>query len=71
MGHDLCVEQPPEIDRRRVRVGLAILGVVFLVSALLAIAVDDPLGRVVMSALVVVSLVRAFLLIRTIRRGQL
>ena len=63
-------ESADEVNRRRVRGGLAIVSVVFLVALALALIVDDPLGRVIMSAVVIVSMVRAFLLVRSLRKER-
>jgi hypothetical protein len=71
MGHDLSVDQPPsDVDPRRVRIGLVILSVVFLVALVLIAVVDDPIGRAMMVVVVLISLVRAALLVRSIRRDR-
>jgi hypothetical protein len=57
-----------EIDPRRVRAGLAVVSLTFLVALVLALVIDDPLGRTVMAGIVVASLVRAALLVRSLRR---
>ena len=58
----------PDVDPRRIRIGVAILGVTFVVAVVLALIVTDPLGRTIMIAVTVVSFVRAALLIRSLRR---
>jgi hypothetical protein len=72
VGHDLPVNEPAndDVDPRRVRLGLAILTVVFLVALVLVAVVDDPVGRALMVAVVFIALVRAALLVRSIRRDR-
>jgi hypothetical protein len=72
MGHDLAVNQPQsnDVDPRRVRIGLAIVTLIFLVALVLIAVVDDPLGRAMMVVVVLISLVRAALLVRSIRRDR-
>ena len=71
MSHDRSVDQSPnEVDPRRVRIGLAILTVVFLIALVLVAVVDDPVGRAMMVAVVFISIVRAWLLVRSIRRDR-
>ncbi len=60
-------DELPQIDPRRVRFGLALVTVVFLVALVLLVTIDDTLGRAVMAAIVVVAVVRAFLLMRQAR----
>ena len=67
MGHDLDVEPTDEVDRRRVRIGLVMVSVLVLVTFVLLVAVDEPLGKAIMGAVMFAALVRAALLIRTIR----
>jgi hypothetical protein len=61
---------PPraEIDPKRIRLGLALVTAVFLVSLVLAAIIDDRLGRAVMAAIALSSLLRAVLLVRSVRR---
>jgi Flp pilus assembly protein TadB len=58
----------PEIDPRRVRAGLIILAVVVAVAVILVLAVDQPLLRAVMIAVIVFTFVRMFLITRAVRR---
>ena len=58
----------PEFDARRVRLGLALVTAAVVVAAVLLLIVDDPVGRLVMGAIVVAGVVRAFLLSRSLRR---
>ena len=62
------MEPSEDVDRRRVRIGLAIVSALVLVTFVLLLTVDEPLGRAVMGAVMFAALVRAALLIRTIRR---
>lgn len=64
------MEPSPPVDRRRVRIGLSVVTVLFLVTLVLLAVVDDPLGRAVMGAVLVVTLVRAALLVRSLRRDR-
>jgi uncharacterized membrane protein len=70
MRHASGMPEDPsdEYDPRRIRAGLIILGVVVLVAAVLAIALDDGLARLVMFAIVVFTVARMYLLTRRIRR---
>jgi hypothetical protein len=54
----------PEVDRRRVRAGLAIVTLVLLVALVLLFVVDSALGRVILGAIVVFTIVRATLIVR-------
>lgn len=56
-----------DIDRRRVRIGLAIVGVLVLVAFVLLLTIDEPLGQAIMGAVMFAALVRAALLVRSIR----
>jgi hypothetical protein len=58
----------PELDPRKVRIGLMIVTAVFVVAAVLIVVIDDPFGRAVMGAVAAVAVVRAFLLSRSLRR---
>jgi len=69
--HDLGMSDPEPLqpDRRKVRVGLAMISVVVIVALVLFALVDDPIGRAVMFAIAVLGMVRAYLLSRSLRRG--
>jgi Flp pilus assembly protein TadB len=58
----------PQMDSRKVRMGLAIVTVIVLVALVLVAVVDDPVGRAVMLAVAALGFVRAFLLTRSLRR---
>jgi len=64
------MEQPPagEHDIRRIRTGLTLLAVVVLAGIVIALAVDAPIVRVFMAGIVVFTVVRMFLLTRSVRR---
>jgi hypothetical protein len=62
------VEEPlPQIDRRKVRIGLAVIGAVITVALVLVAVIEAPAGKAVMFAIAVTALVRAFLLARSLR----
>lgn len=60
----------PKIDRRRIRIGLAVVSVVFLVSLVLSVIVEDNLGQLVMGAVAATAALRAALLVRSLRRDD-
>jgi hypothetical protein len=62
-------ERSTDIDPRKVRVGLAVVALIFVASVVLFFVVDDPLGRAIFFAVGVVCLVRVGLLARWVRRG--
>jgi hypothetical protein len=68
---DADVTEPaaPQVDPRKVRMGLIVIAIVVVVAAVLVAVLDDPLGRAVMLAVAAVGIVRAFLLTRSLRRG--
>ncbi len=59
----------PQVDQRKIRIGLAMISVVVLVAVVLFIVIDDAVGRALMFAIAVLGIVRAFLLTRSLRRG--
>lgn len=59
--------EAPQVNRRKVRVGLAIIGLVLVVSLVLVAVVTDPVGRALMFAIALTALVRAYLLARSLR----
>jgi hypothetical protein len=68
LRHDQQVSlTPDDVDRRRVRTGLAIVSVVFLVALVLVVVLDDAIGRGFMAAVLFISLVQAAMLVRKIR----
>lgn len=61
-------EPRPDVDPRRVRLGLIVLTIVFFVALVVVMVVDDALGRTLMTGILVVTLIRAALLVRSLRR---
>jgi len=59
----------PQVDQRKIRIGLVMISVVVLVAVVLFIVIDDAVGRALMFAIAVLGIVRAFLLTRSLRRG--
>lgn len=57
-----------ELNPRKVRAGLIIVGVVVAVSVVLLVVIDEPVGKAVMLAVAATAFVRAFLLTRSLRR---
>jgi hypothetical protein len=67
-GHALGVTDPePQLDRRKVRIGLVMISAVVVVALVLVAVIDDPFGRAVMVAVAALAIVRAFLLSRSLR----
>lgn len=54
-------------DPRKVRLGLAVVGVVLVVALVLLLVIDSAFGKAVMFAIAAVALVRAYLLSRWLR----
>jgi hypothetical protein len=63
-------EAPQERNVTKVRIGLALIGVVILVGLVMLAVVESPAGKAVMFAIVVTAMVRAYLLYRSLRREQ-
>jgi len=63
-------ETPQERSVAKVRIGLALIGVVILVGLVMIAVVEAPAGKALMFAIVVTALVRAYLLYRSLRREQ-
>jgi hypothetical protein len=66
----MAPDTSPEYDRRKIRIGLAMVSVVVVAAIVLMLVVDSALGRAIMFAVAVTALVRAFLLSRALRRGR-
>ncbi len=64
------MSRPPSSDRdpRRVRLGLIVLTVVVLVALVLALVVDSAPARLLMTGIVVFTVIRAFVIVRSLRR---
>jgi hypothetical protein len=63
-------ETPPERSVAKVRIGLALIGVVILVALVMAVVVEAPAGKAIMFAIAVTAVVRAYLLYRYLRSEQ-
>jgi hypothetical protein len=50
--------------------GLALVTIAFLVSVVMGVVVDEPLGRAIMTAIAVSAVLRAVLLVRSLRRDR-
>ena len=60
-------ETPPQIDRRKIRLGLALIFVVIAVSGVMLFVIESPAGKAVMFAIALTAFVRAYLLTRSLR----
>jgi hypothetical protein len=58
------------IDIAKVRIGLAIIGLVMLAALAGIVLVEAPAGKAVMFAIALTAFVRAFLLARSLRKDQ-
>jgi hypothetical protein len=56
-----------EVNSRKVRLGLVVVGVIFVTAIVLLFTVSDPVGRAIFVGVAVVSIVRVALLVRWIR----
>ena len=63
-------ETQQEMSPAKVRIGLAVIGVVLAVALVLIAVIDSPAGKALMFAIAATALVRAFLLYRSLRREQ-
>jgi hypothetical protein len=64
------VDESPQFDRRKIRMGLALIGVVLIVALVMVVVIESAAGKSVMFAIALVAFVRLFLLTRSIRRGD-
>ena len=67
MSDDLA-EQPVEINRTKVRTGLALISLLFAASVVLLFVVDDRIGKAIFFAVALLALVRIALLVRWLKR---
>jgi hypothetical protein len=58
---------PPQIDRRKIRIGLALISLVVVAAAVAMVLVEAPAGKAVMFAIAATAFVRAYLLTRSLR----
>ena len=63
-------ETPQERSVVKVRIGLALIGVVILVALAMVAVVEAPAGKALMFAIALTAMVRAYLLYRDLRREQ-
>jgi len=63
-------ETPQEISVAKVRIGLALIGVVILVALVMVAVVEAPAGKALMFAIALTAVVRAYMLYRSLRREQ-
>jgi hypothetical protein len=63
-------ETPQERSVAKVRIGLALIGVVILVALVMVAVVEAPAGKALMFAIALTAMVRAYLLYRDLRREQ-
>lgn len=59
-----------EPNRKRIRLGLAFLALVVLVSLVMVFLVDAPAGKAVMLVIAGFTIVRTFMLVRTLRAAR-
>jgi hypothetical protein len=57
-----------QVDRRKIRIGLVMVSIVVVVALVLVALVDSPFARAIMFAIAVSAFVRAFLIVRSLRR---
>jgi hypothetical protein len=55
------------IDRRKIRIGLAVIAGVVVVAVVLAMVIEAAAGKAVMVAIALTALTRMFLLARSLR----
>ena len=60
---------PPDdqVDRTRIRAGLVIVSITFLVALVVLLVVENGAAKLIMGLVMVTALVRALLLVRTLR----
>lgn len=63
-------ETPTEPNPHKVRIGLAIVSLIFVASAILIAVADSVTGKAIFFAIAAMTLVRAALLARWLRKQQ-
>ncbi len=66
-------QTPPmadEVNVAKVRIGLAIIGVVIVLALGLSVVIDSAVGRAIMFAVALTAMVRAYMLYRSLRQEQ-
>lgn len=61
---------PPELDRSRIRIGLAMITIVMIVALVMIAVIDSGVGKAVMFGVAFLAFVRLFLLARSLRRDS-
>lgn len=71
-GHNAGMpdDTAPRMDRRKIRIGLAIITVVLVVSMVMVVLVAAPAGKAVMFAIALTALVRLYLMTRSLRADR-
>jgi hypothetical protein len=54
----------------KVRIGLALIGIVIAVALVMTVVIEAPVGKAVMFAIALTAFVRAYLLYRSLRNEQ-
>jgi hypothetical protein len=57
-------------DIRKVRIGLAMVTVVVVIAIVALVVVESALGKAIMFAVAATAIVRAFLLVRWLKRSE-
>jgi len=60
-------EPPSDIDRTKIRLGLALVTLVVAAALVILVAADSALARAIMFAIAVTGFVRAYRLVRALR----
>ncbi|HEY1118903.1 MAG TPA: hypothetical protein VGE43_14415 [Acidimicrobiales bacterium] len=60
----------PQLDRTKIRAGLAIISLVVVAALVGVVLIDATPGRALMFAIAATAFVRAFLLARSLRSGR-
>ncbi|MGI8663839.1 MAG: hypothetical protein ACR2LQ_11625 [Acidimicrobiales bacterium] len=67
---DAADDNPRELDRRKIRLGLAMVSVVVVIAVAMFFIVEAPAGKALMFAIALTAFVRAYLLSRRVRTGE-
>ena len=63
----MAATPPDEVDRRRVRMGLALLTVVVIAALLILFLVDNPVAQILAMAVLLFTLLRTWFMVRARR----
>ncbi len=66
----MAADLPPQLDRRKIRLGLAIVTAVVILALVLMAVIEAPAGKAVMFAIAVTAIVRAYLFTRSLRADR-